>query len=692
MSSRRAPSAWSSLFSPARSASRSAPRKPLRQRTLRLESLEARTVLSTTPVVVNIPTDINPTDVYLQVAAVLTAPYTNSANTQLATGAVVYYDNTISDYALASPTGSYGFQITTNGQAVDLPNTPVKGGFIAIGIGGPPVATYTTDGISTPTAATNPTTIFGLFEYAYDGNGLDVDLSEIDQVGFPFTITTTPAAPVPAESGVGMTPTRAELFALYTDYITSQGETAALFQDSLTEGQPYRILAPQNLLTTAANLPLLQAANYSAGGSLTIGTDYYYFVTATTATGETAPSAYTKAVPFNNSYRGINYPQQTVVLNWSSVEGATGYNVYRSLGTVASAAQYIGSWTPGSAPFSDNGLTPQAKNPPSNSYTFNPLNSYFNEAIDDFFAEYAATNSFQIERDGYLFQGEVGNWTDPATSYTYQVLNLSPTTGPYTSQEFLIFKPYFSTNTNIAGTLPPPSWMPHPEQSPAAMILAADGVFNTGGYQPNVDAGTLSDLQNSVVSAFNRGIANNFLLSPSNWANEPSLLSAQAIDSTIPNTNLLAPNTTYYYVMTAYNADGLTTTSLERMVTTTNTAKSVLLTFEPQSEPTQYYIFRSTTQGGGYQFVGAPVNPANDNITTFLDAGLAPSSTTPSVYYAPGTMSNWYSAFFHQNSTNNPTSGVSINGLAYGFAYDDQGGSSTNFQGFFTQVNINIGS
>jgi len=650
-------------------------------------------VLSSTPVVINIPTGINPTDVYLQVSAVLTAPYTNNQNTQMATGTVVYYDNTFDDYAVASPTGSYGFQVTTNGETVDLPNTGVKGGHIAIGIGGAPVATYTTNGISSPTAATNPTTIFGLFEYAYDGNGLDIDLSQVDQVGFPFTITTTPAAPVPANAGVGMTPTRSELFSLYTDYITSQGQTAYLFQQSLAAGEPYRILAPQNVLTNGSEIPLVNAPSYAQGGSLTIKLPYYYFVTATNATGESAPSAYTQAVPHNLSYRGVNYPQQTVVLTWNNVPDATGYNVYRNLTTDPSTAQYIGSWTPGSLnPFSDNGLPLQAKYPPSNSYTYNALNYYFNPAIDAFFAEYVAPNSFQIERDGYLFQGEVGSWTDPATSYSYQVLNLSPTTGPFTSQEFLIFRPYFSTNTNMAGMLPPPSWMPHPDQSPAAMILGADGVFNTGGYQPNADAGTLTDLQNSIVSAFNRGIANNFLLQPSNWANEPSLLTATAVDSTIPNTNLLAPNTTYYYVITAYNAQGETTASLERMATTTNTDLSVLLTFTPQSEPTQYYIYRSTTQGSGYQFVGAPVNPANDNISSFLDAGIAPSSTTPSVYYAPFTMSNWYSAFLHQNSTNNPTSGVSINGLAYGFPYDDQGGSSTNFQSFFTQVDINIGS
>src|SRR4051812_4771925 len=51
-------------------------------------------------------------------------------------------------------------------------------------------------------------------------------------------------------------------------------------------------------------------------------------------------------------------------------------------------------------------------------------------------------------------------------------------------------------------------------------------------------------------------------------------------------------------------------------------------------------------------------NPA----TGFLDSGLQSTAQTPPMYYASGTTSNWYSAYFHLNSTNNPTSGVSING------------------------------
>jgi len=86
------------------------------------------------------------------------------------------------------------------------------------------------------------------------------------------------------------------------------------------------------------------------------------------------------------------------------------------------------------------------------------------------------------------------------------------------------------------------------------------------------------------------------------------------------------------------------------------------------------------------------VNDISDPAKGYIDAGLrTPQNVSPPMYYAPGSTSNWYSAFFHQNSTNDSRNGVSINGLAYGFPYDDQGSQSTNFQGVFTQVDINLG-
>lgn len=662
-----------------------APRKRLGTRHSHIEELEPRWCPSAVPVTFNIPADVAARGVYVSVSATLEANYTNNQGITLNSGTVVYYDSSINDYAAVTSSSSLTYELSGTGAVVELPNTFVTGGQIVIGVGSAPPVSYASGAVQAP-PATNDPNYWGLFEYAITSGGLDIDMSEVDQVGFPFTITTTPAAPMPADEGVGITQNRTDLFNLYNQYIAGQGATAALFEESISAGQPYRILAPQHLIE-GTQAPVAGAPTYSAGGSLVTGDTYYYWVTATDASGETSVSNVTLAVPFNDSQNGHNIAMDTVNLSWSASPGATGYNIYRSLTNDSTTGQLVGSSTTTS--FTDPGNTPTSQTPPANSYTYNPLNAYFNQALTNFFGHYTANGSFTINRDGYTFTGQVDT-NYQTEGHTYTVLELTSTSLP--GQTFLIFEPFFSTNTNIAGAPPAPSWMPHADQSPAAMIMANDGVFNDGGSQPGADAGILSDLENSIVSAFNRGIADNFSIAPNNWAAEPSLNSATATAG-----SGLSPGT-YYYVITATNIFGETTTSIERAATTTSTDGQVTLSWTAENGPnqgnsdgpTQYNIYRSTTPGSGYQLVGTITNNGVNPATSYTDSAASGTSQTPPTYYAPGSTSNWYAGFLHQNSTTNPTSGISINSLAYGFPYDDQGGDSTNFQANFSAVQINL--
>ena len=225
---------------------------------LSFESLETREMMATVPVVFSLPSDVQTKGVEVAMFATLKADYTQqSGGAVIPDGTVVYFDPTLNsgagDYATASATSDFTFALTVSaGQAtVNLPDTFVKSGQIVIGVGGAPTITFnpatatSPAGISTPTAFTNPTTNFGLFEYAIDGAGWNIDMSLVDQIGFPFTVTATPAPAAPDENGVGLTQNRGDLFNLYGSYIASLGADAASFQQSLTEGNGYRILAPQ---------------------------------------------------------------------------------------------------------------------------------------------------------------------------------------------------------------------------------------------------------------------------------------------------------------------------------------------------------------------------------------------------------------------------------------------------------------
>lgn len=570
-------SRWFGFDPAARSSAEKLPRR--RQRLgLKVESLESRQMLSTTPIQFNVPTEVLGFGVYAAFTAQLTADYVNKGGHTIPNGTYVYYDNALADYAAATSSSNYSFQITASGQQAQLPNTDVKGGEIDIGVGSAPVISYTSDGFSTPTPSTSPTQIYGLVEYAYTSGGLDLDLSEVDQVGFPFTITSDPDAPAPAQDGVGLNLTRSEFFSRYLPYITSQGAVAAPFEQLYTDGIPYRLIAPQDSLASQ-DLPTLNPPGLQFGGALTAKTTYYYWVTGTSAFGETAPSNWQQVVTAPKSVNGHNVSRRTVLLNWTEVEGATGYNIYRSESSDSTTARLVG--TSATTNFTDAGNAPGTQGLPTNSYSFNPLASYFNADLDAFFLHYQ-TNQFVLNRDGYTFSGYAhANYLYEGHEYT--VLKLSTPGIP--NQDFLIFKPYFQENTNIPGAPPAPSWMVDASDSPGEMVFGASGSFADGTEQFPSNAtlaGIQKDLENNINAAFNRGIATNFAIAPDDWA-------------------------------------------------------------------------ASTSQ-----------------------------------FYQPGTSSNWYAAFLHTDITTNPTTGVSINGLAYGFAYDDNGGDSTNFQGNFNLVNINL--
>lgn len=72
----------------------------------------------------------------------------------------------------------------------------------------------------------------------------------------------------------------------------------------------------------SCTVPVQSNATLTSGGSLTDGTPYYYVITAFNNNGETPKSNEKTVTP-----SGAN---QTAVLSWAQINGATGYKVYRS--------------------------------------------------------------------------------------------------------------------------------------------------------------------------------------------------------------------------------------------------------------------------------------------------------------------------------------------------------------------------
>jgi hypothetical protein len=108
--------------------------------------------------------------------------------------------------------------------------------------------------------------------------------------------------------------------------------------------------------------PASPAAALAAGGTLTVGTAYYYVVTASNAAGETTESAQVTATPTTGN--------QTIDVTWTAVAGATTYKVYRS----TTSASYVSpslAGNPATNSFADTGVALTTGAPPTINATTN---------------------------------------------------------------------------------------------------------------------------------------------------------------------------------------------------------------------------------------------------------------------------------------------------------------------------------
>lgn len=110
---------------------------------------------------------------------------------------------------------------------------------------------------------------------------------------------------------------------------------------------------------STAVTPTNLAASLTTGGSLLVGTTYYYTVTAVYgAGGQTPGSLEAVTIPITGS--------QSILLNWSGVPNAAYYNIYR--GTFSGGETLLTSTT--LLTFTDTGsITPSSTYPPTSSNT-----------------------------------------------------------------------------------------------------------------------------------------------------------------------------------------------------------------------------------------------------------------------------------------------------------------------------------
>jgi hypothetical protein len=647
---------------------------------------------------------------------------------------------TVPEITLSSPVLPAGTNTNVIQIKVPIPSQSLKSGGAVIFVGRHAGLTITSGTIPAPTPQTNPNDIYAYFEMSYTSNTLDVDISDVDQVGLTYTVTSSNGAPYPLAK-VGDTPDRSAFFNQYQGTFSSGDVAAQAFFECLqlgrdAGGNQLRLVAPQDLLSKyeSSGPNIISAQPSSSGsGSLPSGIGYYYFITATSTItgGQTTVGSV--------AYGGAN--DNGVTLAWQPYTGiqsgatgaafvtgsiyTTGYDVYRGIGPVPDGSgthppslgqfQLIGQVQGAAAnSYSDTGSSPlPALPPPSSSYGFDPLSTYFTLAIENFFNYYlVGHHTFVYDQDPQIQGDPAGTtWTgNTVTNYqpaaggpVYTALALTPAAGGEfpTTDTVYIYEPLFSTNTNDMSLPAMPSWMspPYLNETPSQMVFACDGAFasnaNDPAYAGNANLQkALGNIENQIVSALNRGVATLptnppaapiTYLSPDQWVN-PIQFSQ---DPSPGAGGSLNAGQTYYYVVTTVEPGGETVPTRDVAASLGSGQRSVTLSWGAQTltVASSYKIYRGNAPG--HETLIATI--ANDgSVTGFGDAGGQPPSavTPPYQFYSdflnpgsPGAQpSNLYSAFLHQNSTTNPQTGISVNGMVYGMPFDDNGNFSTNIE------------
>jgi hypothetical protein len=106
-------------------------------------------------------------------------------------------------------------------------------------------------------------------------------------------------------------------------------------------------------------VPTGVSAVLASGGSLAVGTTYYYEVSAVNSGGETTANSAVSVTPTSGN--------QTVNLTWTASPGATSYKIFRDTSTAFSGSTLLIGTTTGAASFSDTGLTAATGTPQTSS-------------------------------------------------------------------------------------------------------------------------------------------------------------------------------------------------------------------------------------------------------------------------------------------------------------------------------------
>ena len=230
------------------------------------------------------PADLTTRGIHVGIFGKLVTAYTPTSGpdngTPIAAGTIVYLQETGGAYDFALPTPSTNLPlIDLTGSSpftLTIPPVDITSASVVFNVGATAMALPVDagGGVSSPTVQTNPNDVFGLFEWVYNLQEIDIDISQVDQAGLPFTAQITPPysatitqIDVPSGPGQGITVTTSANHNLQIgDTVTISGVPSGGSPDlSFLNGTFVLPVTPPT--STTFTLPLLPAAITPATGT-----------------------------------------------------------------------------------------------------------------------------------------------------------------------------------------------------------------------------------------------------------------------------------------------------------------------------------------------------------------------------------------------------------------------------------------
>jgi hypothetical protein len=541
---------------------------------------------------------------------------------------------------------------------------------VVFGMGLPPVVPINSNKPAFP-AMSNPsdpnnTVNFDFLEFTMRNSGpndgtLFVNTTQVDQVGLPFTMNVSPADTSGAANGVGVKIGRALLAQNYSDFIKTQftagngapidADAEAAFEGLLT---PYRLLNPSDAFTNPPALfpkngvatldsyfdPALAKffQNYSGGG-FRLQRDGYRFVGTTVPAYQ--PAAYT--------YEGVTL---------GGVSGTTATLSFPAVakpgGGTAAAPVSLGTSLLVSGP----GITGTA----------------------------VVTAVPAVEKVSKVTTVSIaGNVTAGSGSYTFTVpgeftvLKLQQADANWNAipggQTYQVYAPFFAESRPLGKV---PTGLPMGSGIGSLKLAAAGSGYGvntvgtltfTGGGGSNATGFYVTDASGAIVSLGLTSPGSGYTSMPQvgfSGGGANASVTASALPAAPPWTGTQSAGLMTFGCLGVF-ADGIGQANAGQ-VTGTGSAASILLDIE-----------------------NTIVSAFNRGVANSVAAGsdvTTPWQTASTFYPQPaadGTnRANYYSAFLHKPHVSVTRPGSQV-GLAYGFAYDDQGNNSTTLTSVFPQ-------